>query len=709
MVTLTSSSVYNAIGNFPPVGLMDGSLTDTGSYQGCVNLKTSSGSRANYCLIAFRPLVESRPPFHMISKRLNGLSEVFPGKHMFHDLLDKAQFFNYIYLKTGVCVPQECTASDVQQVANRIANQLALMPGPVKCFSRSLYEHEESGYDVQVIDNQPVQVSIDAPLNQEQSVAIMLVIGFFSVVLFSTAWHAIELGSNNAIRDRGTCSGEYSETCIMNKQIDPKTEQDNRLVDIPVNKRGIGLKNIAFNYFSAISNAKEFFDTSPKENEITCLHGMRVLTMIWIILVHTLQYNEWSGFTRVFEIVNILQNPILHPLYNANYVVDNFFFMSGLLTGYTIWLANKGGCYSLSLTSSIVGRYLRLTPQVFLVSLLYILLPLAGHGPFWYDVTNDASRFCQKNWWINLLHLQAFYKGDEMCNLVSWWISVDMLYYLVAMVLIYMSLNKKHSQALMYTALIVAGCTAISAYRHYFGNFTPNNLGTVPQVGEVWTNYIVNFFWSPFPHAYPFLLGLWIGHALANNKWKQVIREWSSSGAIMATSSLMLVTMSSHIWMSGAVELGDQYISTIYNSLCIFIWATAFAWIIVACHYGCYPLLNQVLSIQPFVIISKASFIIYLSHMLIVRQFFGSSNFVIEVSTTTLSYVIIGNITLSIAFGILLCITFEGPCMKFQKFVTRWIKSTGNSSQCLALNPTEKADQNPEKRTSNPSDQIYKD
>jgi len=605
------------------------------------------------------------------------LLELFDRADVFSELAHRAQFFHYIYLRTGICVPAQCSAEDIQQVASLVGRRLMLTAGPVKCFTKAsvITASDRSEVQYDQIEDKPIQVDVTAPMNKKQMISLVAVIIFFSLVFVASIWHLAEIGLRHAVERQ------------QEFDLDEKGEHSQERVCPPVEYKGI--RHIAFDYFSVLTNGCEFMDTSMRQNEIKCLHGLRVITMAWIICVHTLQYNEWSGFTRVFQIVNTLQNPALHPIYNANYVVDNFFFMSGLLAAYTTWYNNRGSSFNFSVASSLVGRYLRLTPQVLLVSLLYILLPLAGDSPFWYDMTHHAAKYCERNWWVNLLHIQAFYREDEICNLVGWWISVDMLYYALALGLIYMILNNHLKRALLSTVYLVGTCMIISAYRHYYGGYTPNNLGTVPQVSEVWTWYVVNFFWSPFPHAYPFYSGLWAGYVLANNKWRNEVRRWSRLGWAISMLSLFSVAMSSYVWMSGAVELGNQLVSTAYNNVCTVIWASAFAWVVMACHYGCAPALDRLLSLKVFVLVSKASFIIYLSHMLLVRMFFGYQNALLEVSVSALTYIVLGNIILSTIFGIFLSITFEGPCMKFQKLVTRTINPGRKTVTAGANYPTE--------------------
>lgn len=653
----------------------------------------------SYCNVAFRPIVPSRPRFHMITqKEPQDLINLFNQSDVFGQMAHRAQFFHYIYLKTGICVPSDCDIIDMQQVASLVARRLYMMAGPVKCFTHAPYNSSlelnpgpnDTNPLVNIIgDNKPVLVNIGRPMNDKQLVASTLLSIVFLISLIATLWHAIDswpewrnhvfLHKDSlvvvAYDDQSHSIG--NNLCAKNDiKFDPESQTF-------VEKHNT-MKFYAIEYLSMLTNWKQFLDTSMRSNEIKCLHGLRVITMIWIIIVHAMQYTDWSCYTRIFYIIGQLQNPILHPVYNANYVVDNFFLMSGLLVSYTTWFSHRGSSKDFSPALSFLSRYLRLTPQVLLVSLMYIILPTLSHGPFWYDMTNDAAKYCEENWWINILHLQSFYKTDQMCNLVSWWISVDILYYIIALVLISLILNQRVKLAFVFTIVFVGYCTIQAAYLHYTGGYTPNNLGTVPQVGEVWTDFVVKYVWSPFPHAFPFFLGLWAGYVLALKKWQHFVVEYHRVGWFITTASMLLVNLSSHIWMSGAVQLAadvatgapgtPQLVSTAYNIICTIVWALGFTWIIVACHYGCAPNLDKFLSIDLFVLLSKVSFIIYLSHMLIIRVFYGSLHTLVEVSLGIELYIMANFIFQSTLFGIILHIVFENPLMKFQKLLINRLK-----------------------------------
>ena len=104
------------------------------------------------------------------------------------------------------------------------------------------------------------------------------------------------------------------------------------------------------------------------------------------------------------------------------------------------------------------------------------------------------------------------------------------------------------------------------------------------------------------------------------------------------------VNYSSFIWIKGIASLQNhQYTSTAYNVICTLIWALGFAWMITAYHYVSAPALNKLLSLKVFVLPSKASFIIYPTHMLVTRIYFG-----VVVSLLVMAYITIGNTIVAI-------------------------------------------------------------
>lgn len=157
-------------------------------------------------------------------------------------------------------------------------------------------------------------------------------------------------------------------------------------------------------------------DEPLRSNDISCVHGLRFWTISWIIFGHTMQYTEWAGFARAFQVEENIVSFYLQPLLNATFSVDTFFLISGLLTTYVTWSITRGEYRRFNKFAFLISRYLRLTPQVLLVILLFIVFPLMGDGPYWKGLIQKESDNCKQNWWVNALYLQAFIKQDQIVS-----------------------------------------------------------------------------------------------------------------------------------------------------------------------------------------------------------------------------------------------------------------------------------------------------
>lgn len=157
-------------------------------------------------------------------------------------------------------------------------------------------------------------------------------------------------------------------------------------------------------------------NSQEKSTDISCLHGLRFWTISWIIFGHTMQYTEWAGFARAYQVEQNIVSFFLQPLLNATFSVDTFFLISGLLTTFVTWKLTLGHYRRFNKFAFLISRYLRLTPQVMLVTLLFIVFPMMGDGPYWRGLVQKESNNCKSSWWVSALYLQAFIKQDQIVS-----------------------------------------------------------------------------------------------------------------------------------------------------------------------------------------------------------------------------------------------------------------------------------------------------
>lgn len=428
---------------------------------------------------------------------------------------------------------------------------------------------------------------------------------------------------------------------------------------------------------SIITNTGQFFRVSGGQlrNDILCLNGIRCITMIWIIMAHTMMYNDWSAFARTREIEKSLRSLVTQPLFNGSYLVDTFFFMSGLLSSFTTFKIFQGRASKFKPIAFIIGRWSRLTPQIFFMSMIYIVWPLFSSGPHWFPVVGEYSENCIENWWINTLHLQAFYKKDRMCNAVTWWVSIDFFYHFLAVALVWVFILTSHKIGLLATASLVGLHVICQANLHYASALPPNFLSSIPQTGAMWSQMTLNYFWTPCAHAVPFFAGFYLGYLLST-KSKSLSallnRRTALIGWTISTLVFVSVSYSTFWWVIGEASYG-RLGSTVFHITCPIVWVACLSWAVSACYLGYGGFIDQFLSAKVFVVLSKASYMVYLSHFLILFLFYGNQNLLLEPSPLVMFYVVIGNTLLSTLLGIFLCVVYEIPWLKLHRKLMKYV------------------------------------
>lgn len=66
------------------------------------------------------------------------------------------------------------------------------------------------------------------------------------------------------------------------------------------------------------------------------------------------------------------------------------------------------------------------------------------------------------------------------CNLVTWWLSIEMFYHFVSIIVI-IALLKSTRKGILAALTIGGGLTSVSCYLHYANHYPPNMLPTLLQ------------------------------------------------------------------------------------------------------------------------------------------------------------------------------------------------------------------------------------
>ena len=165
---------------------------------------------------------------------------------------------------------------------------------------------------------------------------------------------------------------------------------------------------------------------------ITSIHGIRVISLFWVILGHTvvwaMQYNVVANIFEVFQTVPT--RFLFQIVVNAFFAVDSFFVLSGLLLSFLSMKEIEQRQGKFPFISFYVHRLLRLSPAYYLLVFIYFkVLPHVGSGAVWLIRDYDQ---CGKYWWTNILYINDFLLPENQCFAVAWYLAIDMQLFVIS-------------------------------------------------------------------------------------------------------------------------------------------------------------------------------------------------------------------------------------------------------------------------------------
>jgi peptidoglycan/LPS O-acetylase OafA/YrhL len=147
------------------------------------------------------------------------------------------------------------------------------------------------------------------------------------------------------------------------------------------------------------------------KSSINCMHGIRSLSVLWVVLGHRRFFHLFYPMTNPNEEHLWLQNVRTVIFQTDHLAVDTFFVMGGLLL--TVSFLNDLDKKRVSLWRMYLKRYLRYTPVLAVLILFQIsLMKYTVYGPNFNFEGN--ARNCMNNWWAAFLHIQNYLDFTQM-------------------------------------------------------------------------------------------------------------------------------------------------------------------------------------------------------------------------------------------------------------------------------------------------------
>ncbi|XP_017103709.2 nose resistant to fluoxetine protein 6 [Drosophila bipectinata] len=369
--------------------------------------------------------------------------------------------------------------------------------------------------------------------------------------------------------------------------------------------------------FSLRRNVPQLFDTStaPSPRVIPCLHGIRCLTILWIIFGHGYMFLLLAPNINSYEIVVWAQTPFSMLLQSGSTSVDTFFLLSGLLLVLTTLREMERNQGRLHVPLMYLHRLVRLTPVLALAVLFFMtLFPRLDNGPLWQQFTS-SSELCKDTWWATLLYVQNYAAAGRMCLGHSWYLAVDMqLYVLSPIVLIALhKWGKRAVGGIVVLILLLFGCV--------FSIIMLNELQVFDRRGNLGADspQMRLIYYTTHARATPWLIGLLFGHFLHTQGGRKArLPRWMTPLMWLLCFGLLASVLFAVFpyTQPGAVAI-SPVAGAFYLCSSRIAWPLALCWLIWACQNGVAPGIDSLLGWSLWQPLSKLSYCLYIWHLLV--------------------------------------------------------------------------------------------
>ncbi|XP_071955722.1 nose resistant to fluoxetine protein 6-like [Antedon mediterranea] len=602
----------------PPPGILQGNILWLGLYDQC--LSQSRTSNDNY--------------------------DSFNGQYCLALVTNNTQLLFYV----GICVPNSCNNRELTDLLNINSNSSIKV---------SVFCHKQFEYSTSAIACLALLVFL---------CAFALVGTIIEVFKNYKGSSANQNGFKKLLPDETFENTEHTQSASVNELI--ITVEEN-------NSPGCLVKFLLC--FSLLTNGRKILNTKQGEGSISCLNGIRVISLTWVILGHSYVF-PFQLISNPVEIPNLLGRFTFQAVGNATFSVDSFFFLSGLLVTYLTlkYLQKNEG--KINWVMFYVHRYLRLTPVYMIVIFVFATLtPHFASGPFYsmiFDPNPDPGvenqmTYCQDYWWTNLLYINNFYPTsiNKECLLWGWYLANDMQFFIVSPFIIYLLYHYFYAGFTLWCVILLTCFSSLigeSIIRDISVNFSldPNEVNFVSDLIYI----------RPWSRISTYLVGMALGYVLYKYRGRVRMSHYMVVlGWLAATGIALSVVYGLYGSYHGRPLSASA--TVVYITLCRFSWAVALAWVVFACDAGYGGPVNSLLSWSFWIPLSRINYCAYLVHPIIMFVFYYSLPNSIYFTDFLFVYFYLGHLMFSYAVAFLLSVCAEAPFMALEKLTLKRDKS----------------------------------
>ena len=434
--------------------------------------------------------------------------------------------------------------------------------------------------------------------------------------------------------------------------------------------------------FSLFKLLPQILSTKQPPSAITSINGLRVISMFWVILAHTHFIVLETGLDNIYRLEATLSRFSFQPIGNAFFAVDSFFVLSGLLVAYLTMRQMKRKNGRFPFVTYYLHRYLRLTPTyAFVLFFIWVLSMYLADGPLYsaaLGVDSAIHRSCNKYWWTNLLYINNLYpwKFNDECISWSWYLANDMQFYILSP-LILIPLYYFFPIGIAISALVIIKCFVITGALAGIYDHQANQLSNLAYDYSTNESDIVNYtnllYVKPWHRVAPYIVGLILGYVLYRLRLptskSYVYIKYVVFSVMWILSGIFLFSTLYGLYFQWHGHVPTKFENVFYITFSRFAWSLGLAFIVCICHYGYGGIVNQFLSMNFWIPLSRLSYNAYLLHPFIILVILGSERKAFNYQDYNLVVYSIGMVVLSFGAAAVVSVFVEFPIGNLEQVI----------------------------------------
>lgn len=421
--------------------------------------------------------------------------------------------------------------------------------------------------------------------------------------------------------------------------------------------------------FSVKANMKTICDQSVGSDTIPVLHGLKAISMIWVILGHTciicFKYSDNMEFRRLIQKEFFFQTII-----NGAFSVDTFFFVSGLLVSFLYFRTNAKGKLDplskgrnkfiggvLHFLGLIFYRFARLTaPYLFVLGVTEVAMKWFNYNSV-FEVPALDHENCPKYWWRNLLYINTLFPVEQMCMLWSWYISDDSQFYVIGAIILIVATRHFKSAASLLTVIAVSSWIT-TGYIAYSNSHLPGTDDPMALFDKIYD--------KPWTRLGPYFIGMCAGWILFKKDCRISMSKWTLTIGWTVSTGLLLALV------YGLYEANlSPIVGALYSALSHSAWALGLAWIVIACVTGYGGIVNKILSLPILYPFSRVTYCAYLIHPILIRGMVMTTDSPLHLGTAVTLTIFMGQTVASFIVSFVLSLIFEAPVVSMLRIINK--------------------------------------